>query len=374
MSNPHPIQSPAELLRSKLAERGWTHEELALITGRSRPAISEILSGRRGVTAEMAITFAAAFGNEPRDWLALEMERQLSAVELRSSDIEQRVRLFQLVPIRDMQRRGWIADTKDLEVLESELQRFFERKNLHTNELRFPIAARRTVRLPHLNKAEYAWCFKARQLARGVHVNPFRDNRIESVKKKLRKLAAYVKEVYRTPQILAEAGIRFVIVEPLPGTRIDGAAFWLNESQPVIALSARYDRIDNFWFTLFHELSHISHRDTLSIDNDIDMTVKDNSSSVKDIEQRANEDAASTLIPPHEMDSFIRRLGPMYAKPRIIQFAHRIKIHPGIIVGQLFHRGEIGPSANREMLAKVRGLVTETALTDGWGHTTPVNL
>jgi HTH-type transcriptional regulator/antitoxin HigA len=46
-----------------------------------------------------------------------------------------------------------------------------------------------------------------------------------------------------------------------------------------------------------------------------------------------------------------------------------VKMHPGIIVGQLQHRGEIGYSAHRDLLAKVRAIVTETSLTDGWGRT-----
>jgi HTH-type transcriptional regulator/antitoxin HigA len=51
-----------------------------------------------------------------------------------------------------------------------------------------------------------------------------------------------------------------------------------------------------------------------------------------------------------------------------VQFAHRIKIHPAIIVGQLQHRGEIGYHANREMLLKIRESIIQAALTDGWGY------
>src|SRR5262249_59975483 len=87
------------------------------------------------------------------------------------------------------------------------------------------------------------------------------------------------------------------------------------------------------------------------------------------IEQRANAEAANTLIPTSEMDSFIKRVGPLYSKERINQLANRLKIHPGIIVGQLQHRHEIGPAANREMLVKIRHFVTPVAVTDGWGNT-----
>jgi HTH-type transcriptional regulator/antitoxin HigA len=46
-----------------------------------------------------------------------------------------------------------------------------------------------------------------------------------------------------------------------------------------------------------------------------------------------------------------------------------MKIHPGVVVGQLQHRGEVAWSAHREMMSRVRSIVTSTAMTDGWGQT-----
>ena len=97
------------------------------------------------------------------------------------------------------------------------------------------------------------------------------------------------------------------------------------------------------------------------------MTIKDAT------ERRADEDAANMLIPKEELESFIKRIGPLYSKDSIVRFAHRMKIHPGIIVGQLQHRKEIGYSANREMLSKVRQYIIPTATTDGWGSSIKLN-
>jgi HTH-type transcriptional regulator / antitoxin HigA len=152
--------------------------------------------------------------------------------------------------------------------------------------------------------------------------------------------------------------------------KIDGAAFWLDANSPVIALSIRFDRVDGFWFTLMHEFAHIKHGDALSIDSElVDGTIGIAVALVKDeAEQRASDSATDALIPTTEMQSFISRVGPLYSKERIIQFAHKIKIHPGIIVGQLQHRNEINYGSNREMLVKIRADVVETALTDGWNR------
>ncbi|MFX8692489.1 hypothetical protein ABTM44_18400, partial [Acinetobacter baumannii] len=66
-------------------------------------------------------------------------------------------------------------------------------------------------------------------------------------------------ETRNVPRLLQEAGVRFVIVEGLPGSKIDGVCFWLDDKSPVIGMSLRFDRIDNFWFVLRHECAHVLH-------------------------------------------------------------------------------------------------------------------
>ncbi len=356
-----------------LKDRNWTQDELATITGYSRITINELISGKNGITKpELALALAAAFGNSPLEWMNWDSAYRLSQAIQNPAPIKTSARLYDLAPIRDMQKRGWIAETKDPAKLEQELKAFFEVSSLDSPPA-FPVAFRRGLDSGDLAPAERAWIFRARQLASAlVGVVRFDPGRMDACIKELRELAAYPKQARHVASVLPKFGIRLVIVEHLPGTRIDGAAFWLKESAPVIALSARIDRIDNFWFTLMHECSHIKHGDTLSIDSDLlgDIVQQQQIGlGVQDIETRANDDAAHSLIPKSEMESFIRRVSPLYSKERIIQFAHRIKLHPGVIVGQLQKRDEIGYSANREMLAKVRASVIETALTDGWGKT-----
>jgi HTH-type transcriptional regulator/antitoxin HigA len=318
----------------------------------------------------MAIVISAAFGDTPEEWLRIDALHKLSKIESRSiPDIQKMAKLYALAPIRDMQRRGWISQEKQPEELESELKRFFECKSLDGEDLNLRIMARRTSKFAILTTSERAWCYRARYLAKSLIVGNFSDNKAEAAESKLRRLAAYPKEARHIPKVLSEYGIRFVVVEPIPNVKIDGATFWVDDS-PAIAMTVRHDRIDGFWFTLMHELAHVKNKDG-SVDVDLVDGVKGVtvSSQEDETEQRANEQAAASLIPPGEIQSFIRRVGPFYAKERIVQFANKIKIHPGIIVGQLHHRNEIGYSALREMLVKIRGIVTSTALTDGWNQT-----
>jgi HTH-type transcriptional regulator/antitoxin HigA len=360
---------PGKILRQKMEEVGWSTEELAKITGLSTSMVYSLIACKTNIGADTAKKLAAAFGNSATEWLKWDGLFRLSQTETEVSDIERMARLYQIAPIREMQKRGWISFSQNVAELESELKNFFCNAELE-GDVPFPVALRRTDALPRLTINEKAWCFRARQLAAAIPIiTSFNPKRLDMAEKKLRQLAAYRKESGRVPRVLADYGIRFVIVEPIAGVRIDGAAFWL-DTEPVIAMSLRHDRIDGFWFTLMHEFAHIRNGDALSVDadmvdgvNGIMLTLIED-----EAERLANEAAAASLIPPEELDSFIRRVGPLYPKTRIIQFAHKVKIHPGIIVGQLQYRKEIGYFAVRDQLVKVRDVVILTALTDGWNQ------
>ncbi len=358
--------TPGEVLRQLLAAKSWTQDELATILGCSRYTIIQIIAGNSGISPQIAVGLAAAFGNDPGDWLRLENRRQLSRVQTEASQVERRARIYGMAPIRDMQKRGWIKDTRDVAELEDELIRFYGVKSLDEQPALAVATRRSTLTVENLSPSQVAWCVRARQVGSALQVARFDPDRMPQAVARLRELAAYRQEARHLPKILASYGIRFVVVEPLPGSKIDGAAFWLAaDKSPVIATSIRYDRVDSFWFTVMHEFSHVQHGDAISVDTLGDTGNEAEATSQQEI--RANREAASILVPPYELESFMRRVAPLYSKQRIVQLAHRLKIHPAIIVGQLHHREEIGYSALRGLLEKIRDVVIETALTDGWG-------
>ena len=367
MAPPEIPDAPGELIRTKLSERGWTQTDLAKILGRPVPAISEIIAGKRGITPETAIQLGAAFGNDPREWITLESDYRLARAETDIEVIRQRTRLYAIAPVKDMERRGWIAQTATAEELERALCRFFGRESL-AEEPQINVSRRSSIGGP-INAAQRAWCFRARRLAEALKVSEYNEHNFAQGIKKLKRLAGWPDSASKVSDILAGMGVRFVIVEPLPKTKIDGAAFWLADRLPAVALSVRYDRIDSFWHTLGHELSHIRHHDGESLDVDIVGENRPSPAEHDPIELRADREAASTWLDPSELESFVVRVGPLYSKARINQFANRIHVHPGIIVGQLQYRGELGYQACRDTLVKVRAVVAAEALTDGWGHT-----
>lgn len=369
---PAEVFPPGEFILDELEERGWTQTNLAEITGRPDSAISSIIAGKKALTEEIAVELGSAFGTSPEFWLNLENAYRLSKVDVETAAIEHRAKMFEAAPVRDMQKRGWIALVESAEETEKELIRFFEVPSLNQlSNLR--VAARASVQNGSaLTPEQLAWCVRALQLARSVPAKKYTIKSFEDGVLQLRLLTDFPENVRKVPHVLSEMGIRFVLVEHLPKSKIDGAALWLgNEddwSKPVVALSLRYDRIDSFWHTLFHELSHIKNKDSYVVD--VDMVGANrclSDEALSDIEARANQEAAEMLIPKERMESFISRTHPFYYTEKIIQFANLMKIHPGIIAGQLQHRKKIDWAVHRKMLVKVRDNLISGAITDGWG-------
>ena len=119
-----------------------------------------------------------------------------------------------------------------------------------------------------------------------------------------------------------------------------------------------------------HEFEHIKNQDPISVDSGMVDAVHGIQSlwSMMWLRIGPTSGPGNSLVPASEMDSFIRRVGPLYSRERIMQFSNRMKIHPGIIVGQLQYKKELGYSALRNQLVKIREFVISIPLTDGWGQ------
>lgn len=360
-----PPKPPGFYIEQLMKERGWNQLDLATIMGRPLPTINEIINGKRSVLPEMAVALGRAFGTAPELWAHREAAYRLSLVNQSDADTAMRARLYEIAPVKEMQKRGWIGETGSVAELERDVCKFLGISSID-DELGINAVARKTFKSADFTSAQRVWLMKAARMAETIKVRAFTPQKLIDGMPELKKLAMQPDRARYAPVLLAEIGIRFVVVAPLPKSRIDGAAFFLDDmpGQPVIVLSLRNDRMDCFWHTIGHEARHIAHNDTLSLDTNIVGELKSAASS--EIEARADREAAEWLVPKAELDSFILRAQPYYAKDRIMQFALRMKVHPSIVVGQLQHRQIIGWKHHRDLLASVNEHVLTTATSDGW--------
>lgn len=355
---------PGEYIQDEIDARGWSQTDLAEIMGRPVSVINEVISGKRGITPETAVALEAALDLDAQYWLNLETAYRLWQVDAPERDhVARRARLYQIAPVGQMIRRGWLAKSESVDVLEAQVQQYFELPEIDA-PLKFPAMKSGASRNEAYTPAQLAWLYRARQLARAVPVQSYHHLGLLETIGRIRALAQEPESARYVPNVLAEVGVRFLIVQPLPGSKIDGACFWLDEDAPVITLSLRVDQIDTFWLVLMHELGHVLSGDE-SIDTDL--AVSSVKSDCSAMERKADRFAVETLIPQQDLEHFINRKRGPYRQELVMGFAMTAGIHPGIVAGQLQHREGFSGSRFRKFLRPVRAIVTAAALTDGWG-------
>jgi len=117
-------------------------------------------------------------------------------------------------------------------------------------------------------------------------------------------------------------------MEHLPGTYLDGAAMRRGDGSAIIALTLRHDRIDNFWFTLLHEIAHVSlhlSSDTQVILDDLELR------SAEAVEAEADRFAQHALIPDEVWQA---KAKADFTAADVIDLAQDLHIHPAIVAGR----------------------------------------
>lgn len=363
---------PGDFLKEELDEREWSQTDFADILKRPIRLVNEILNGKRAITPETAQGIADALGGSAQYWLNLESAWQLHRMRqgLTAQDraVTRRAQLYTLAPIREMVRRHWIEDSTNIDVLEQRVLQFLGKRSFDDELSWAHAAAKSTSYDERVTSTQAAWLARARQIAPAAPAVRYSPAFFDDLVVNLKALLAEPEEIRHVPRLLAEAGIRFVLVEPPLGSKIDGVSFWLDETSPVIALSLRFDRIDNFWFVFMHELGHTRARDALDNPNPVLDIEVERRLERPPIERAANKFSATTLVDQDELEKFIARNYPLFYTTRIQGFAKLQRVHPGIVLGQLHYREVIRYAHSRHLLVPIRHIVTPAALTDGWGH------
>ncbi len=365
---PAEIFPPGEFLKEELEARNWSQVEFAEIIGKDTRLVYEVIGGRRMITPETAVIFSEAFGTSPELWMNLESQYQLSKVRGVARSVSRRADLHTNFPLRDMIKRRWIVASENLEVVEQQLLRFFEIKAVN-DVPQFSHAAKKSNH-GEASIQQLAWLFRVREMAGTMVAPTFDKEKLKADIQKLSALTSAPEETRHAAKVLLDCGVRVIFVEPLPGSKIDGACFWLNDS-PVIGMSLRFDRIDNFWFVLRHEIEHVLQghgKNEFYFDQDLDGTEQ----NIPEEEMLANIAGADFCVSTVEMQEFIDRVAPYFSEQKVLAFAQRIGVHPGLVVGQL-HRILNRHDIFKKHQAKVRNFVISSTATDGWGQEYPID-
>jgi HTH-type transcriptional regulator/antitoxin HigA len=367
------VFAPGEFIADELEARGWSQIELAEILGRPPKLVSQLVSGKCAITPETARGLGAAFGTGAELWMNLERDYRLAHTVHDDAGVERRARLYAKAPVKEMITRRWIEPSDNVEVLEKRILDFLHIENIE-DEPWLAHAAKKGY-YGEVTASQWVWLFRVKEIARSIIVAPYSPKKLAQAITQMEALLVAPEQARHVPGLLAEAGVRFVLVERLQQAKIDGACCWLDRTSPVIGMSMRRDRIDNFWFVPRHELEHVLRADGCEDPQDviIDDLEGENAGSGENLPEReriANKAASEFCVPDERITSFMHRKQPFYYEKDVMAFSQTVLRHPGLVIGQMQYRlNDYKYLAKRAALYKIRQHVLPGAIVDGWGQT-----
>lgn len=232
-------------------------------------------------------------------------------------------KLFDELPKQELVRRGWMSSEDDLSSMVPLLQEIHS----HRENALFRKSDTSHIALCAAWKTWVSTTAKMGVVSQDVGEYQGIDT---NYLKEIAKLSIDVSSIASLPDILVKSGIILVYERTLPRMKLDGVVFRLDSGHPVIGISFRFPRLDNFWFTLMHELAHISlHMKCLGdpIFDDLE------TDSEEVAEKQANRLAKDSFVERH----LWRNCEPKYDKSdrAVIKFSKKIGIHPAIVAGML---------------------------------------
>ncbi len=348
---PTSIPDPLTAIRFRMEQQNLSPRDLVPYIG-SRSKVSEVLSGKRPLTLTMIRAIHSGLGVPAKVLL-----------RDRGSDFTEEDNNIQWdrFPIRELVKRGWIAaKATDVGDRAQELmQRFFAPIGIPN------LVAARYLKREHIRSARtmdrYALAtWSARILIRASE-RPSPEFKPGTVNLEFMREVARLSWSAMGPllarEFLEAHGIELIIEPHLPRTFLDGAAMMSDAGRPVIGLTLRHDRLDNFWFVLLHELGHVSKHLAGGIESFFDDL---DTSSLNDRKEReADQLAGEALIPASEWAKSPAKSLP---SPEAAEhLAKELNIHPAIVAGRIrYERRNFRILHQVVGLGEVRRLFPET--------------
>lgn len=317
---------PGETIKELLQDRGIKQKEFADRMGMSEKHISHLVNGKVHLTYDVALKLENVFGVPASFWNNLEATYREKIAKIDDeNNIEEEKKIASNLPYSHAANLGWLPKTRSIKQKVKELRTFFSVSSLKNinNLSEYSIAYRKLNRTTKSEKATLMWLQQAINIATKSEITslniPELKNQIHNIKKL--SISTNDESLKKLQDILYDCGVLFVALPSFPSGYLQGLAFRYGK-RTILAVSDRNKRADIFWFTLFHELSHII-LEHLEFEEDIS----------EEMEKEIDEYAQNLLINPEAYAEF---LNTNHINEETIQaFSNDNAIHPGIVIGRL---------------------------------------
>lgn len=334
---------PGETIAEWLEEQHMTQAELALRINMSAKALNQMVKGHAPITPETSLRLEAVTGIPARTWNALQALYAEDRARLeRNTRLEEQVAFLDEMPMTPLRKLGLVtAPTRDKVTALRQVLDFFgvaDAEAWRKTYWESPVATYRKSAAFRADPGAVAVWLRLGELeARDADVSAFDRERLVAAVNELRALTlepdpkVFVPDMTR---ICADAGVVLLFIPEVKGSRCSGAARWV-QGRPIIQLSLRHKSDDHLWFTFFHELGHVLLHNRREVFIDDGKVV---SPEAQEIEDEADDFARTVLIPAEHAEE----LEQMKRLEDVVDFAKRIGVSPGVVVGRLQHDGALG--------------------------------
>lgn len=331
--------TPGENIKEFMKAHGWTQEDLAEVMNFSLKTVNKLIQNKQSITVEMATALEAAFPKvEAWKWFVHGSRHQV-ALKGPNDEVQVKSKIYKYVPVAELIKRKWFKKTNKIEDLQRQVEEFLG-KSIADLEAFYDgskktFAANFRKSEAHKQFNDYAaetWCHMVELCSGRFEVPAYKKAKLETIYDRINEYTVAKDGVEQFLEDLNESGVKFMVLPHLQKTYIDGAAFLIDKS-PVIVYTGRYKRLDNFWFTVAHEIAHVLkhlNKNQTRIIDDIHSGDK-----TGDIKEKEADDLAKQHLKLEEIRSYFKDSFNYITVDKITSCSEDLLIHKAIIMGAL---------------------------------------
>lgn len=326
---PSDLPSPVEAIKFRMEQSDLQPADLIPYIG-SKSRVSEILSGKRQLTLEMVRALETGLGIPAK--VLIKKPDDGAGSDYQNWD--QKL-------VREMSGRGYFGNISFKLQDQVELLKNFFAPIASPAQMVGMLRQSSSYRASPLTdrRALAAWSACVIKKAKNINtLKPYQAGSIDlDFMRELVRLSSKENSPLLAQEFLKEHGIVLIIEPHFQKTYLDGAAILLDKEKPIIGLTLRYDRLDNFWFTLLHELAHVSKHLDCGISLFFDEIEGIKAIDIDEKEEEADAMAEEAILPKAKWEISPARLtpSPMAAN----SLANELGVHIAVVAGQIRHRG-----------------------------------
>ena len=334
------------IISERLEAKEMKQSELCDLTGIAKPILNDIIKGRRNLTAEMAVLIESALGLSADRLLSIQMQNELDRAYNDSKVITQ---------LQCMSNWEIMSEYLSIPVLKKlglpnggvkdKVSMAMEMFHVTTIEEFNSIAEReqeqayykKSEKLVMAKKALFTWKYYCFDEASKITISAsFDKNSIEDLKQEAKTILLENRNAYhRMQESFNNHGIRLLYINKEGQVPVDGMSFWFGKN-PTVVITRRMQNIDNFAFSIMHELGHVK----MHLKQDCQALVNLDGEELDEMEAQANEYALNAFISNEEWNSFMSRIknvNPYTVHIPIKNEAKRLNVNPQILYGRYMH-------------------------------------